>query len=136
MGPSPKPKVSPKKKISLMERRKAIERKYRNQMNEKARKERCVKDVTKERKEREREKSKKEKKAAEESSEDEGNLIAKMLKLISSDIKEMKGELRTNNEKMDNMNKKITKLEVRAKANQDKAEKRFKDNHQSLKDEI
>merc|ERR1711954_607059 len=134
--PSPKPKVSPKKKVNVLERRKAIKRKYRNQMNDKERKERSIKEVTKERKEREREKSKKEKKATEDSSDDEGNSIAKMLKLISSDIKEMKGELRTNNEKIDNMNKKITKLELRAKENEDKTERRFKDIQQNLKEEI
>merc|ERR1711954_213583 len=111
--PSPKPIMSPKKKISVMERIKAFKRKYRNQRNEKERKERSEKEVTKEKL-----KVKREKKAAEESQEDESDSITKMLKLISADINEIKGELQTNNEKMDNMSKKITKLELKSKENE------------------
>merc|ERR1711954_88192 len=126
-SPSPKTKASPKKKVSVLERKKALERKYQNQLKEKEKKEKNVRESVKERKEREREKYRKENKNNEDSSDDDSVSIAKMLKTIMKDMKEVKDELKTNNEVMENMGKKISKLETRAKTNEEKNDKRFKD---------
>merc|ERR1712081_54986 len=53
--------------------------------------------------------------------------IAKMFKTIMKDMKEVKADLKTNNEVIEKMGKKISKLETRAKTNQEKNDKRFKD---------
>merc|ERR1711954_262909 len=126
-SPSPKTKASPKKKVSVLERKKALERKYQNQLKEKEKKKKSVRESVKERKEREREKYRKENKNNEDSSDDDSVSIAKMLKTIMKDMKEVKDELKTNNEVMENMGKKISKLEIRAKTNEEKNDKRFKD---------
>merc|ERR1712081_9101 len=126
-SPSPKAKASPKKKVSVLERKKALERKYQNQLKEKEKKEKSVRETAKERKEREREKLRKEAKNNQDSSDEDSGSISKMLKIIMKDMKEVKDELKTNNEVMENMGKKISKLETRAKTNEDKNDKRFKE---------
>merc|ERR1711954_181359 len=94
-SPSPKTKASPKKKVSVLEPRKAIERKYQNQLKEKEKKEKSVRETAKERKEREKEKLRKEARSNQESSDEDSGSIAKMLKII----REVKGELKSRNEK-------------------------------------
>merc|ERR1711954_413537 len=135
-SPSPKTKASPKKKVSVLERRRAIEKKYQNQLKEKEKKEKSIRETAKERKEREREKLRKEARSNQESSDEDSGSIAKMLKIISKDIKEVKGELKTSNERMENMSKKINKLENYTKANQDKNDKKFKEIQESVETQI
>merc|ERR1712081_20683 len=53
--------------------------------------------------------------------------LAKMMKIMMKDIKEVKGEMKSNGERMDNLNKKINKLEVRTKTNEDKYDKKLED---------
>merc|ERR1711954_511231 len=53
-SPSPKIKKSPKKKVSVLERRRAIESKYRMQLNKRGKKEKATKETAKERKEKAR----------------------------------------------------------------------------------
>merc|ERR1711954_98305 len=55
---------------------------------------------------------------------------------MMKDIKEVKGEMRTNDERMENMNKKSNKLEVRTKTNEEKNEKKFVDIQNSIKNQI
>merc|ERR1712112_510802 len=84
----------------------------------------------KERKGKERkgkERKGKERKNDEDSSDDDSESIAKMFKTIMKDMKEVKADLKTNNEVIENMGKKISKLEMRAKVNEEKTDKRFND---------
>merc|ERR1711954_368225 len=108
-----------------MGRRKAIERKYRNQLKEKERSEKNFKETAKEKKEKE--KKRREAKENKNSSDGESESLAKMMKIMMKDIKEVKGEMKSNGERMENMNKKLNKLEVRTKTNEDKYDKKFKD---------
>merc|ERR1711954_198064 len=125
---------SPKKKVSVLERKKALERKYQNQLKEKEKKEKIVRESVKERKERE--KARREKKNDEDSSDDDSESIAKMFKTIMKDMKEVKADLKTNNEVIENMGKKISKLETRAKVNEEKNDKRFKDMQVNVDNQI
>merc|ERR1711954_242212 len=77
-----------------------------------------------------------EKKAQKESNDKEEDSLAKILKTISTDIKEIKGDLKTNSEKMDNMSKKISKLEIKNKENKEKHERRYKEMQDTLRQEI
>merc|ERR1711954_286567 len=123
---------SPKKKVSVLERRKAIESKYRMQLSEKGKNGRCTKETAKERKE----KARREIKEKDDSSDDEEVSIAKMLKNISKDIKEVKSEMKTSNERVENMSKKISKLELRAKTNEEKTEKKLVEIQESVSNQI
>merc|ERR1712081_51992 len=109
---------------SVIERKKALERKYMNKLKEKERNDKCFKESVKEK--REKEKKKREAEESDESDE-ENQSLEKMMKIMMRDIKEVKGEMKSNGERMDNMNKKINKLEIRAKSNEDKYEKKFED---------
>merc|ERR1712081_51447 len=131
-SPSPKIKTSPKKKVSVLERRKAIESKYRMQLNERGKKEKAIKETAKERKE----KARREAREKDESSDEENESIAKMLKNISKDIKEVKSEMKISNERVENMSKKINKLEVRTKTNEEKTEKKLIEIQESVKIQI
>merc|ERR1711954_579641 len=124
------------KKISVLERRKAIEKKYRNQLNEKERREKSIKETAKERKEREKEKARREAKENDDSSDEEKDSIAKMLKILSKDIKEVKDEMKTSNERVENMSKKLNKLEVRMKTNDKKTERKLNETQESFKNQI
>merc|ERR1712081_92444 len=109
---------------SVIERKKALERKYMNKLKEKERNDKCFKESVKEK----REKEKKKREAEEsESSDEETQSLEKMMKIMMRDIKEVKGEMKSNGERMDNLNKKINKLEIRTKSNEDKYEKKFED---------
>merc|ERR1711954_342075 len=72
----------------------------------------------------------------EESSDEDNKLIAKMLKMISKNIKDVKGELRTSNEKMENMSKKLNKLEICTKTNEDKTYRKYNEIQENLKNQI
>merc|ERR1711954_176671 len=131
---SPKVKVSPPKKASVLERKKALERKYMNKLKEKERNEKCFKESLKEK--REKEKKRREAEESDESSDEETQSLAKMMKIMMKDIKEVKGEMKTNGERMDNLNKKINKLEIRTKTNEDKYEKKFEDMQANFTNQI
>merc|ERR1711954_34353 len=75
-------------------------------------------------------------KAQKDSTDEDNDSLAKILKTISADIKEMKGELKSNNEKMDNVSKKISKLEIKSKENNEKYERRFKEIKDGFREEI
>merc|ERR1711954_263906 len=124
-SPSPKVNVSPQKKASVLERKKALERKYMNRLKEKEKNEKCFKESLKEK--REKEKKRREAKESEESSDEETQSLAKMMKIMMKDIKEVKGEMKSKGERMDNLGKKLNKLEVRTKTNEEKYEKKFED---------
>merc|ERR1711954_221152 len=134
MGPSPKTKVSPKRKISVLERKKALERKYINRLKEQKGNDKSYKESAKEK--REKEKKKKEAEESDESSDDESLSLSKMRKIMMKDIKEVKGDMKLNGEKMENMNKKLSKLETRTKTNEEKYEKRFQDMQVDFKKQI
>merc|ERR1712081_165135 len=110
---------------SVIERKKALERKYMNKLKEKERNEKCFKESLKEK--REKEKKRREAEESEESSDEETQSLAKMMKIMMKDIKEVKGEMKSNGERMDNLNKKINKLEVRTKTNEDRYNKKLED---------
>merc|ERR1712081_138675 len=122
---SPKAKVSPKKKVSVLERKKALERKYINRLKEKERSDKCFKESVKEK--REKEKKRREAEESDESSDEESQSLSKMMKIMMKDIKDVKGEMKSNGERMENLNKKLNKLEVRTKTNEDKYDKKFED---------
>merc|ERR1712081_135281 len=130
---SPKAKVSPQKKASVIERKKALERKYMNKLKEKERNDKCFKESVKEK--REKEKKKREAEESDESDE-ENQSLEKMMKIMMRDIKEVKGEMKSNGERMDNLNKKINKLEIRTKSNEDRYEKKFEDIQTNFSNQI
>merc|ERR1711954_8025 len=131
-SPSPKTKISPKKKVSVLERRKAIESKYGIRRNEKGKNGKFTKETAKERKE----KARREAKEKDDSSDEDEASIAKMLKNISKDIKEVKSEMKISNERVENMSKKINKLEVRTKTNEEKTEKKLVEIQESVRIQI
>merc|ERR1711954_596780 len=131
---SPKVKVSPPKKASVLERKKALERKYMNKLKEKERNEKCFKESLKEK--REKEKKRREAEESDESTDEETQSLAKMMKIMMKDIKEVKGEMKLNGERMDNLNKKINKLEIRTKSNEDRYEKKFEDIQTNFSNQI
>merc|ERR1712081_39887 len=131
---SPKTKVSPKRKISVLERKKALERKYINRLKEQKGNDKSYKESAKEK--REKEKKKREAEESDESSDDESLSLSKMMKIMMKDIKEVKGEIKSNGEKMENMNKKLSKLEIRTKTNEEKYEKKFQDIQVDFKNQI
>merc|ERR1712081_61296 len=118
---SPKTKVSPKRKISVMERKKALERKYINRLKEQKGNDKTYKESAKEK--REKEKKKKEIEESDDESDDESFSLQKMMKIMMKGIKEVKGDMKLNGEKIENMNKKLSKLETRTKTNEEKYEK-------------
>merc|ERR1711954_562169 len=134
MGPSPKTKVSPKRKISVLERKKALERKYINRLKEQKGNDKTYKESAKEK--REKEKKKKEVEESDDESDDESFSLQKMMKIMMKDIKEVKGDMKLNGEKMENMNKKLSKLETKTKTNEEKYEKKFQDMQADFKKQI
>merc|ERR1712081_1415 len=110
---------------SVIERKKALERKYMNKLKEKERSDKVFKESLKEK--RDKEKKKREAEDSDESSDEETQSLAKMMKIMMRDIKEVKGEMKSNGERMDNLNKKINKLDIRTKSNEDKYDKKFDD---------
>merc|ERR1711954_569553 len=111
-----------------------IERKYRNQLKEKERSEKNFKETAKEKKEKE--KKRREAEEDEDSSDGESQSLAKMMKIMMKDIEEVKGEMKSNGERMENLNRKLNKLEVRTKTNEDKYEKKFENMQESFKSQI
>merc|ERR1712112_712320 len=103
----------------------ALERKYMNRLKEQKGNDKTFKESAKEK--REKEKKKKEIEESDDESDDESFSLQKMMKIMMKDIKEVKGDMKLNGEKMENMNKKLSKLEIRTKTNEEKYEKRFQD---------
>merc|ERR1712081_53253 len=101
------------------------ERKYISKLKEEKKNDRYFKESAKEK--REKEKKKKQEEESDDSSDDESQSLKKMMKVIMKDIKDVKGEMKTNNERMENLGKKVNKLEIRAKTNEEKNEKKFED---------
>merc|ERR1711954_623119 len=102
--PSPKPKTSPKRSISVKDRKAKFDlaEKYRSQRN--------LKDLTKEKSRSKHERSCK--KTAPEVIEDP---IAKLMQEMHADLKEIKSDLKGNNAKINDLNEKVNWLESKGK---------------------
>merc|ERR1711954_448279 len=126
-SPPPTKKISPgkgrkrksppeKSPVSVKERTSRFEQvrdKYKNQ--------RCLKEIN-----RSREVQKKEKKPKGIQDEEEGS-ISELLKTINANILSMKTDLKSNSQKIDNINDKIVELEVNAGKNEKVNKKRFEE---------
>merc|ERR1712081_154228 len=115
-GKSRKRKSPPEKspKVSVKERTSRFE-----QVREKYKSQRCHKEIN-----RNRDVQKKDKKTKVNQDEEEGS-ISELLKTMNANILSMKSDLKTNSQKIDNINDKIVDLEVNAGKTEKENLKRF-----------
>merc|ERR1711954_513827 len=114
-SPPEKSPVSVKERTSRFEQ---VRDKYKNQ--------RCLKEIN-----RSREVQKKEKKPKSNQEDEEGS-ISELLKTINANILSMKTDLKTNSQKIDNINDKIVDLEVNAGKNERENKKRFEEINENV----
>merc|ERR1712081_136376 len=89
------------------------------QVRDKYKNQRCLKEIN-----RSRDNTKKEKKPKANQEDEEGS-ISELLKTINANILSMKSDLKTNSQKIDNINDKIVDLEVNAGKTEKENLKRF-----------
>merc|ERR1711954_469309 len=105
--PETPPKMSVKERTSRFEQ---VRDKYKSQ--------RCMKEIN-------RVKNEKKEKKPNNTPEDEEGSISNLLKTINANILSMKSDLKTNSEKIDGINDRICKIEVKADKSEKENQRRF-----------